>query len=104
MKPDDALERRIVTWKVFAFSLAVFYSSAWASPPDGIPPQDAQEAFSKADVVFLGRIEKVFKDTYGYESTAEVEVQRPDGTRLRILYSEAAPMLVPLLQTFLEVR
>jgi hypothetical protein len=36
--------------------------------------------------------------------TAEVEVQRPDGTRLRILYSEAAPALAPLLQTFLESR
>lgn len=34
----------------------------------------------------------------------EVEVQRPDGTRLRILYSDAAPALVPLLQTFLDVR
>jgi hypothetical protein len=36
--------------------------------------------------------------------TAEVEVQRPDGTWLRITYSEAAPTLVPLLQTFLESR
>lgn len=36
--------------------------------------------------------------------TAEVEVQRPDGTRLRIRYHEAAPALVPLLQTFLEGR
>jgi hypothetical protein len=36
--------------------------------------------------------------------TAEVEVQRPDGTRMRIIYSEAAPALVPLLQTFLETR
>ncbi len=36
--------------------------------------------------------------------TAEVEVQRPDGTRFRITYSEAAPTLVPLLQTFLESR
>ncbi len=34
----------------------------------------------------------------------EVEVQRADGTRLRITYSEAAPLLVPLLQTFLEAR
>ena len=34
--------------------------------------------------------------------TTEVEVQRPDGTRLRITYSEAAPALVPLLQTFLD--
>jgi hypothetical protein len=36
--------------------------------------------------------------------TAEVEVQRPDGTRLRISYGEASPALVPLLQTFLEHR
>ncbi len=36
--------------------------------------------------------------------TTEVEVQRPDGTRLRIMYSEAAPALVPLLQIFLESR
>jgi hypothetical protein len=34
----------------------------------------------------------------------EVEVQRPDGTRRRILYSDTAPTLVPLLQTFLESR
>jgi hypothetical protein len=34
----------------------------------------------------------------------EVEVQRPDGTLLRITYREAAPMLVPLLQTFLAPR
>jgi hypothetical protein len=34
----------------------------------------------------------------------EVEIQRPDGTRLRITYREAAPALVPLLQTFLDVR
>ncbi len=31
----------------------------------------------------------------------EVEVQRPDGTRLRITYNDASPALVPLLQTFL---
>jgi hypothetical protein len=36
--------------------------------------------------------------------TTEVEVQRPDGTRFRITYNEAAPALVPLLQTFLESR
>jgi transposase-like protein len=34
--------------------------------------------------------------------TTEVEVQRPDGTRLRIMYSDSAPALVPLLQTFLD--
>ena len=37
-------------------------------------------------------------------TTAEVEVQRPDGTRLRITYNEASPALVPLLQTFLDAR
>jgi len=36
--------------------------------------------------------------------TTEVEVQRPDGTRLRITYSEPSPTLTPLLQTFLETR
>jgi hypothetical protein len=40
----------------------------------------------------------------GHPATAEVEVQRPDGTRLRIAYHAAAPTLVPLLQTFLEHR
>jgi hypothetical protein len=37
-------------------------------------------------------------------ATAEVEVQRADGTRLRITYSDSVPALVPLLQTFLETR
>jgi hypothetical protein len=37
-------------------------------------------------------------------STAEVEVQRAEGTRLRITYSDSVPALVPLLQTFLETR
>jgi hypothetical protein len=36
--------------------------------------------------------------------TAEVEVQRGDGTRLRLTYQEASPALTPLLQTFLEDR
>jgi len=36
--------------------------------------------------------------------TTEVEIQRPDGARLRITYSDASPALVPLLQTFLESR
>jgi hypothetical protein len=35
---------------------------------------------------------------------AEVEVQRTDGTRLRITYNEASPTLGPLLQTFLKSR
>lgn len=36
--------------------------------------------------------------------TAEVEVERADGTRLHITYHEAAPVLVPLLHAFLESR
>jgi hypothetical protein len=40
----------------------------------------------------------------GPPTTAEVEVQRPDGTRLRIAYHDAVPSLAPLLQTFLESR
>jgi hypothetical protein len=32
----------------------------------------------------------------------EVEIQRPDGARLRISYREASPALVPLVQTFLD--
>src|SRR5215813_5622465 len=34
----------------------------------------------------------------------EVEIQRPDGARLRITYSDSSPALVPLLQTFLDSR
>jgi len=36
--------------------------------------------------------------------TTEVEVQRPDGTRLRITYGDPSPALAPLLQTFLDAR
>ena len=36
--------------------------------------------------------------------TAEGEVQRADGTRMRLTYSEANPLLAPLLQTFLATR
>lgn len=34
----------------------------------------------------------------------EVEVHRPDGTRLRISYHDSSPALASLLQTFLESR
>ena len=33
-----------------------------------------------------------------------VEIQRPDGTRLRITYGDTAPALVSLVQAFLEPR
>jgi hypothetical protein len=37
-------------------------------------------------------------------ATAEVEIQRADGTRLRITYHDAAPALASLVHTFLEPR
>lgn len=37
-------------------------------------------------------------------ATTEVEIQRPDGTRLRITYNDPAPALVALVQAFLELR
>lgn len=40
----------------------------------------------------------------GQTGPVAVEVQRPDGTRLRITYSESSPVLTPLLRTFLEGR
>src|SRR5438093_5768313 len=36
--------------------------------------------------------------------TAEVEVQRPDGQRLRLSLYETSPALAPLLRTFVEHR
>jgi hypothetical protein len=63
---------------------------ALSRPPALIPPPQAPHF---VEVAAAGRT-----------PTTEVEVQRPDGTRLRITYSEAAPTLVPLLQTFLATR
>jgi hypothetical protein len=37
-------------------------------------------------------------------AATEVEIQRGDGTRLRITYWDAAPALTSLVQTFLEPR
>ena len=62
--------------QLFILSLASFCTFALASGPGGVPPANAQEAFSTASVVFLGRVEQVFKDDYGYESTAKVRVQQ----------------------------
>jgi hypothetical protein len=67
--------KRTIATSIFALALVACNPYVWASPPNGVPPKDAQEAFSKADVVFLGRVEKVLKDTYGYDSTAQVQVQ-----------------------------
>lgn len=65
---------RIASTSLVALLALCFH--AWASPPSGVPPKDAEEAFASADVVFLGRVEKVLKDSYGHDSTAHVEVQR----------------------------
>jgi hypothetical protein len=37
-------------------------------------------------------------------ATTEVEIQRPDGMRLRITYCDTAPALASLVQAFLEPR
>lgn len=37
-------------------------------------------------------------------AATEVEIQRPDGARLRITYGDAAPALASLVQAFLEPR
>jgi hypothetical protein len=39
-----------------------------------------------------------------HAATTEVEIQRPDGTCLRITYHDAAPALASLVHTFLEPR
>ena len=39
-----------------------------------------------------------------HTATTEVEIQRPDGTRLRITYHDIAPALTSLVHTFLEPR
>jgi hypothetical protein len=49
-------------------------SVAMASVPDRVPPANAEDAYRKADVVFLGRVDGVTKDQYGYQSLAEVRI------------------------------
>ncbi|HZV91818.1 MAG TPA: hypothetical protein VFF72_01300 [Caldimonas sp.] len=56
--------------------LPLLCSCAWASSPGGFPPKDAAEAFARADAVFLGEVERVKKDIYGYDSTAYVKVEK----------------------------
>ncbi len=47
---------------------------------------------------------EVKADSIGFEtaSALELEMERPDGTRLRLVYREAHPPVVALVQTFLE--
>ncbi len=65
--------RLVVTFAVLSL-LASF--ATFASPPSGAPPKNAAEAFAAADLVFEARVERVFKDDYGYDSSADVRVRR----------------------------
>ena len=60
----------------FILSLCIFQRIASASEPDGAPPQNATEAFAKADAVFLGKVESVTNDRFGYPSLANVRVEK----------------------------
>lgn len=66
---------REISKRLFAFAILTASCVALASSPAGIPPRDAQEALHKADAVFLGRVIKIEKDSFGYDSTAHVAVQ-----------------------------
>ena len=48
----------------------------FASSPSGTPPQNAEDAFLKSVVVFLGKVESVTKDNLGFPSIANVKVER----------------------------
>jgi len=47
---------------------------ALASSPSGTPPKTPQEAFNKADAVFVGYVKSTRKDELGYDSIATVDV------------------------------
>lgn len=47
-----------------------------ASPPAGTPPKTPKQAYEKAEVVFVGRVESVSKDKLGFVSQAEVRVEK----------------------------
>ena len=61
----------LVFWPIYLCS-----SIGQASTPLGAPPADAAEAFSKSDVVFLGNIESVTNDNWGFPSLANVRVEK----------------------------
>jgi hypothetical protein len=89
-----------------AVALAQVLPYARVAKPLGLTPQVLKRhttQHARADSL-LASPHFVEVSTAWRNPTAEVEVQRADGTRLRITYSEAAPVLVPLLQTFLESR
>ncbi|MEO6907202.1 MAG: hypothetical protein ABI210_04860 [Abditibacteriaceae bacterium] len=67
--------RKVLYSTVVAFvSFFISGQIANASPPAGQPPKDAQQAYTQSSVVFLGSVRKVYKDGYGYNSTADVQV------------------------------
>ncbi|MDQ2734292.1 MAG: hypothetical protein M3Y55_04725 [Pseudomonadota bacterium] len=68
------MQRRLVVKFAVLSLLAPFVT--FASPPSGAPPKNAAEAFAAADLVFEATVERVFKDDHGYDSSADVRVQR----------------------------
>jgi hypothetical protein len=51
-------------------------SNIQAASPASSPPEDPREAFAGSDVVFQAKVERVFQDGHGYDSSADVRVQR----------------------------
>lgn len=56
--------------------LCFFSKGTFASSPSGTPPRNAEDAFLKSGVVFLGKVESVTKDNLGFPSIADVKVER----------------------------
>jgi hypothetical protein len=63
-------------WAVLLSISSLPYAPAFGASPSGAPPRDAADAFASADLVFLGKVDSVTLDRYGYPSTAIVSVVR----------------------------
>ncbi len=56
--------------------LSSLSSPVFGSAPTGAPPANAEDAFSQSAFVFTGKVREVYKDAYGYNSTADVVVEK----------------------------
>jgi hypothetical protein len=63
-------------WFPVLVALYLFPKGTLASSPAGLPPQSAKEAFSKSNLVFLGKVESVTNDKLGFPSLANVRVEK----------------------------
>jgi hypothetical protein len=63
-------------WFPVLVALYLFPKGTLAFLPDGLPPQTAKEAFSKSNLVFLGKVESVTNDKLGFPSLANVRVEK----------------------------